>query len=129
MYMNLKPNKHKRMSFNKTTMASLGFIDPPPHPQNFRSPLKFSCSPNLIFCSGAPPSPQLFWSDNFRSRPYYRLRMNTDIVAAAWNDLVEVLNHWFDNFVTLDPNIQTDSLIVTVIFKMVLYLRLWEFTW
>ena len=46
MYMNLKPNKHKRISFNTTAMASLGFIDvpssgtPPP--------------PNLIFCSGPP---------------------------------------------------------------------------
>ena len=29
MYMNLKPNKHKRISFNTTTMASLGFIGPP----------------------------------------------------------------------------------------------------
>ena len=45
MYMNLKPNKHKRISFNTTTMASLGFIAPP---KNFRSP------PNLIFCSGPP---------------------------------------------------------------------------
>ena len=29
MYMNLKPNKHKRISFNTTTMASLGLIAPP----------------------------------------------------------------------------------------------------
>ena len=28
MYMNLKPNKHKRISFNTTTMISLGFIAP-----------------------------------------------------------------------------------------------------
>ena len=28
MYMNLKPNQHKRISFN-TTMTSLGFIGPP----------------------------------------------------------------------------------------------------
>ena len=49
MYMNLKPNKHKRISFNTTTMASLGFIGPPP---------------NLIFCSDHP---QLFWSEIFRS--------------------------------------------------------------
>ena len=44
MYMNLKPNKHKRISFNATTMASLGFIGPPkilgPPP----------APPNLIFC-------------------------------------------------------------------------------
>ena len=30
MYMNLKPNKHKIISFNTTTMASLGFLAPPP---------------------------------------------------------------------------------------------------
>ena len=29
MYINLKPNKHKRLSLNTTTMASLGFIEPP----------------------------------------------------------------------------------------------------
>ena len=28
--MNIKPNKHKRMSFNTMTMASLGFIAPLP---------------------------------------------------------------------------------------------------
>ena len=28
MYMNIKPTKHKRISFNTTTMASLGFIAP-----------------------------------------------------------------------------------------------------
>ena len=30
MYMNLKPKKHKRISFNTVTMASLVFIAPPP---------------------------------------------------------------------------------------------------
>ena len=33
MYMNLKPNKHKIISFSTTTMTSLGFIivgTPPP---------------------------------------------------------------------------------------------------
>ena len=29
MYMTLKPNQHKIISFNKTTMTSLGFIGPP----------------------------------------------------------------------------------------------------
>ena len=29
MYMNLKPNKHKRISFNTKTMTSLGFTGPP----------------------------------------------------------------------------------------------------
>ena len=37
MYMNLKPNKHKIISFKTTTMTSLGFIivgtpPPPPYP-------------------------------------------------------------------------------------------------
>ena len=35
MYMNLKPSKYKIISFNTTTMTSLGFIvvgTPPPHP-------------------------------------------------------------------------------------------------
>ena len=45
--MNLKPNKHKRISFNTTTMTSLGFIGPP---------LKFSSPPpNSVFCSSPPP--------------------------------------------------------------------------
>ena len=29
MYMNLKPKKHKNISFNTTTKSSLGFIFPP----------------------------------------------------------------------------------------------------
>ena len=29
MYMNLKPIQHKIISFNTTTMTSLGFIGPP----------------------------------------------------------------------------------------------------
>ena len=58
MYINLKPNRHKRISFSKTTMSSLGFIGPP---LNLALP-----SPNLIFCSGPP---QLFWSEIFRSPP------------------------------------------------------------
>ena len=47
MYMNLKPNKHKRISFNTMTMASLGFI-PPPLPKILAPPP----TPNLIWCSG-----------------------------------------------------------------------------
>ena len=55
MYMNLKPNKHKRISFNTTTMASLGFIGPPP---NILGPLlNLAPLPNLIFCSGPHPPP------------------------------------------------------------------------
>ena len=33
--MNLKPNKHKTISFSTMTMASLGFIAPPPPPPNY----------------------------------------------------------------------------------------------
>ena len=43
MYMNLKPDKHKRIPFNTTTMASLGFIG---------SPLKFKVPPLNL----APPT-------------------------------------------------------------------------
>ena len=42
--MNQKPNKHKRINFNTTTMASLGVHSP--------SPLKFSSLP--------PPQIQFF---------------------------------------------------------------------
>ena len=64
MYMNLKPNKHKRIYFNITTMASLGFIAAP---KILGSPLNLASPPkNLIFCSGLP---QLFWSEIFRSPP------------------------------------------------------------
>ena len=63
MYMNLKPNQHKRISFNPSTMTSLEFIGPP---------LNLAPPPprNLIFCSGPPP---LFWSENFRSPPKIRV--------------------------------------------------------
>ena len=50
MYMNLKPNKHKGISFNITTMVSLRFIAPPKivgPPLNLAHPPK-----NLIFGSG-----------------------------------------------------------------------------
>ena len=47
MYMTLKPNQHKRISFNKTTMTSLGFIGPP----------------KIL----VPPPPQLSLSEIFRS--------------------------------------------------------------
>ena len=61
MYMNLKPNKHKRISFNTTTMISLGFIAHSP---------KIYVPPKLTFCSG--PSPQLFWS-------------NLNLISSGWN--------------------------------------------
>ena len=49
--MNLKLNKHERISFNIKTMASLGFITPP---------LKFSSPAKLNFLLR---SRQSFWSD------------------------------------------------------------------
>ena len=64
MYMNLKSNKHKIISFNTTTMASSAFIGPAKisgPPLNLAPP-----TPNYIFCS-APPRPQLFWPEIFRS--------------------------------------------------------------
>ena len=60
MYMNLKPNKHKIISFNITTMASLGFIGPP---KNFKAQLKFSPPPpkfNFLLRSPPPPPPYYF---------------------------------------------------------------------
>ena len=63
MYMKLKPNQHKRISFNTINMSSLSFLGPP---KILGPPLvKFSFHPNLIFCSGPPA--QLFWSKIFRS--------------------------------------------------------------
>ena len=48
MYMNLKPNKHKRISFNTTTMISLGFIGPPP--EIFRFPPKIRADATMLCC-------------------------------------------------------------------------------
>ena len=45
--MNLKPNKHKRISFNTTSMASLGFI---------AAPLKFSSPPQIYFFAQVHPN-------------------------------------------------------------------------
>ena len=59
MYMNIKPNKHKRIYFKITTMTSLGFTVPPP--SNFRSTLKFSpLPPKFNFFAQVPPSPSYF---------------------------------------------------------------------
>ena len=62
MYMNIKPNKHKRISFKIMTMTSLGFTVPPP--SNFRSTLKFSplplLPPKFNFFAQVPPSPSYF---------------------------------------------------------------------
>ena len=61
MYMNLKPNQHKRISFNTTTMTSLGFIGPPKNlvPPNYFG-LKFLGPPRKLgtgggFCYHDPP--------------------------------------------------------------------------
>ena len=59
MYMNIKPNKHKRISFKIATMTSLGFTVPPP--SNFRSTLKFSpLPPKFNFFAQVLPSPSYF---------------------------------------------------------------------
>ena len=44
--MNLKPNQHKRISFNTTAMTSLGFIGPPKN-----------LGPTLNLVPPAPPPP------------------------------------------------------------------------
>ena len=48
--MNLKPNNHKRISFNTTTMASLGLISPP---KILGPPLNLA-PPKFNFFSGPP---------------------------------------------------------------------------
>ena len=59
MYMNLKPNQCKRISFNTTTMTSLVFIAPPASLNLAPPPKKF----NFMLRSFH----QLFWSEIFRS--------------------------------------------------------------
>ena len=66
MYMNLKPNKHKRISFNTTTMSSLGFKCPP---KILGSPINLA-PPKFNFLLRFPP--QLFWSGIFRLPPKIR---------------------------------------------------------
>ena len=58
--MNLKPNQHKRISFNTTIMTPLGFIAPP----NILGPSLNSVPPKFNFLLR---SPQLFWSEIFRT--------------------------------------------------------------
>ena len=65
MYMNLKPNKHKRISFNTTTMTSLGFIG---LPKILGPPLNLA-PPKFNFLLR---SPKLFWFEIFRSPPKIR---------------------------------------------------------
>ena len=71
MYMNLKPNQHKRISLKTTTITSLGLIatnPPPPSPVKILGRLlNLAPHPSLIFGSGPPP--QLFWYEIFSSHP------------------------------------------------------------
>ena len=55
MYMNLKPNEHKRISFNTTTMTSLRFIGPP---KMLGPPLNLAPPPpkKIYFFVQVPPS-------------------------------------------------------------------------
>ena len=53
MYMNLKPNKHKMISFNTTTVTSLGFIAPPP--KILGPPLNLA-PPQIQFFAQVPPN-------------------------------------------------------------------------
>ena len=46
MYMNVKPNQHKRTSFNTSTMTSLGFIGPP---KILGAPLNLALPPQKKF--------------------------------------------------------------------------------
>ena len=55
MYMNLKSNQHKRISFNATTMTSLGFIGPP---KNLGPPLNLA-PPNYFGLKFLGPSPKI----------------------------------------------------------------------
>ena len=51
MYVNLKPNQHKRISFNTTTMTSLGFVGPP---------LNLAPPPaQIYFFAQVPPPPPI----------------------------------------------------------------------
>ena len=64
MYMNLKANQHKRISFNTTTMTSLGSIVPPKVLGPPLNPLNLVPPPpppkkKLIFCSGLLPLPPI----------------------------------------------------------------------
>ena len=51
MCMNLKPNQHKRISVNTTTMTSLGFIG---HPKILGPPLNLA-PPKFNFLLRSPP--------------------------------------------------------------------------
>ena len=64
MYTNLKPNKHKRISFNIMTMVSLGFIGPPLNlaPPKFNFSLRFPPPPNNFDLKVLGPPPlKLGW--------------------------------------------------------------------
>ena len=52
MYMNLKPHQHKKISFNTTTMTSLGFIGPP---KSLGPRLNLARPPKFNFLFRSPP--------------------------------------------------------------------------
>ena len=64
MYMNLK---HKRISFNTTTITSLEFIAPLPPPKILGPPLNLAPPPKFNLLLRFPH--QLFCSEIFRSPP------------------------------------------------------------
>ena len=51
--MNLKPNQHTRISFNTTTMTSLGFLGPPP---KILSPPLNLAPPQIQYFAQVPPN-------------------------------------------------------------------------
>ena len=61
--MNLKPNKHKTISFSTMTMASLGFIAPPP--KILGPPLNLAPLPKFNFLLRSPPSPPNYFGQKF----------------------------------------------------------------
>ena len=87
MYMNLKRNQHKRISFNTTTMISLGFIGPPPSLSLAPPP-----PPNLVFSSGPPPSPIILVL-NFRFTPLKLGGGGGGLLP--WNVPLTVENVWY----------------------------------
>ena len=86
MYMTLRRNKHKRISFNTTIMTSLGFIAPPKIlgcPLNLAPPPK---KKKLFFLLRSPP--QLFCPEIFRSPHQRDLPLNNAAIMVKWKCLI-----------------------------------------
>ena len=66
MYMNLKPNKHKRISFNTTTMTSLGFIG---LPKILGPPLNLAPPKFNFLLRSPPPLPPNYFGLKFLDGP------------------------------------------------------------